>query len=152
MRTKIMLLIACAFLLFAVTAVTPAQDENKKPEQDQKKAAPKAVIPERVHDFGNVKPGTPLNYSFVIKNEGTGDLTIYTVKGAPGLTVVDFDKVIAPGKEGKISLAMNDTKDYTGKVRQSAMVNMNDTKSPAFLLIMAANFTQEEIPAPQKKP
>jgi hypothetical protein len=44
--------------------------------------APKLVIKAFVHDFGEVKSGTPLQYSFIVKNEGKADLLIKNV--APG--------------------------------------------------------------------
>jgi hypothetical protein len=41
--------------------------------------APKLVIKETTHDFGEVKAGTPLRYAFKIKNEGKADLLIQGV-------------------------------------------------------------------------
>jgi hypothetical protein len=43
---------------------------------------PKLVLKSFTHDFGEVKSGTPLQYSFIIKNEGKADLLIKSV--APG--------------------------------------------------------------------
>ena len=61
-------------LLFAMPAA--AQD---KQAPDGGGGAPKLVIAEIVHDFGEVKAGTPLRYSFKIKNEGKADLLIQSV-------------------------------------------------------------------------
>lgn len=63
-------------LMLASAAMATAQD---KPAQS---GEPKLVIASFTHDFGEVKPGTPLEYSFVIKNQGKADLLIKSV--APG--------------------------------------------------------------------
>ena len=42
-------------------------------------AAPKLIIASFTHDFGDVKPGTALKYSFTFKNQGKSDLQILSV-------------------------------------------------------------------------
>jgi hypothetical protein len=42
-------------------------------------AAPRMVIGSMTHDFGEVKAGTPLRYSFKIRNDGKADLLIKDV-------------------------------------------------------------------------
>jgi len=65
-------------LLATVSVAGMAQEQP-----DQKTGgAPKLAIAETTHDFGEVKAGTPLKYSFKIKNEGSADLVIKNV--APG--------------------------------------------------------------------
>lgn len=41
--------------------------------------APKLKIDSFVHDFGVVKPGERLSYSFKVRNEGNADLIIHSV-------------------------------------------------------------------------
>jgi hypothetical protein len=41
--------------------------------------SPKLIIESLVHDFGTVVSGTPLTYTFKVKNEGTADLLIKNV-------------------------------------------------------------------------
>jgi hypothetical protein len=62
-------------LAFALTGV--AQTKEPSPTD-----VPKLVIESFTHDFGEVKAGTPLNYSFIIKNQGKANLEIKSV--APG--------------------------------------------------------------------
>ena len=40
---------------------------------------PKLILESPVHDFGTVVAGTPLAYTFKVKNEGTTDLLINNV-------------------------------------------------------------------------
>lgn len=43
---------------------------------------PVALVPENIHDMGNVLKGTKIQYSFTIKNTGTATLKIF--KAQPG--------------------------------------------------------------------
>jgi hypothetical protein len=47
--------------------------------QDQQSGVPRLVIDADTHDFGQVKSGTPLSYSFKIRNKGNADLLIKSV-------------------------------------------------------------------------
>jgi hypothetical protein len=58
---------------------------------------PKLSTASLEHSFGSVKAGTPLTYSFEIKNEGDSDLEIKSVNPSCGCTSSKYDKVIAPG-------------------------------------------------------
>ena len=50
------------FALLMVSAFSVAARENPQP------GGPKLVIASLEHSFGKVKPGTPLTYTFTIKN------------------------------------------------------------------------------------
>jgi hypothetical protein len=60
-------------LLMAFTAL--AQEKSAGPP-------PKLIVESFSHDFGEIKAGTPLKFSFKVRNEGKGDLLIQNV--APG--------------------------------------------------------------------
>ena len=68
-----------ALMLSALAATAGLAQEKSEQKTD---GSPKLAISEITHDFGEVKAGTPLKYSFKIKNEGTADLLIKNV--APG--------------------------------------------------------------------
>lgn len=76
MRQKITLIVM--LLVFALPAAGWSQEkQNERPP-----SGPKLVVDSVTHDFGVVRPGTPLRYSFAIKNQGTADLIIRSV--SPG--------------------------------------------------------------------
>ena len=75
MEFKKSLLSIALVLAFALTGAAQGQ-------KDATAELPKLVIESFTHDFGEVKAGTPLNYSFVIKNQGKANLEIKNV--APG--------------------------------------------------------------------
>jgi hypothetical protein len=106
-------------------------------------AKPVLSIESLEHSFGNVKPGTPLNYTFKVENKGDANLEITTVSPSCGCTTSNFDKVVAPGKTGGITLAVEKTENYKGEVTKTATVTTNDPDHPSFTLTLKANFTAE---------
>ena len=66
---------ALALSILLATSATARQNQEPKPAE----GAPKMVIESFTHDFGEVKAGTPLRYTFKVKNEGKGDLLIQNV-------------------------------------------------------------------------
>src|SRR5262249_30488892 len=107
-------------------AQSGAQRGAKKGEQEGKTTpAPKIALEEREHNFGNVKEGEEVSHTFKIKNEGAAELVIHNVSPACGCTASDFTKKLAPGEEGKITLAVKTT-GMNGKNDRYADVFPND--------------------------
>jgi len=138
MRSKMILLLLTAALFFIV----PATAQEKEPEKP-KTPAPHLVIKALEHDFGEVKAGTPLNFSFVFENQGNDTLRVHSVKASCGCTTTKYDKIIAPENKGEITLAIANTKNYNGSVVKSATVATNDPDQPTFRLTLRANFKKE---------
>ncbi len=67
-------------------------------------AAPRVEISETAHDFRQVREDMSLVHAFVIKNFGDQDLQILEVDPDCACTVAKYDRVIAPGGTGQISL------------------------------------------------
>ena len=62
----------------------------------------------QIHDFGDVKQGDVLTYSFRFKNGGDEPLVVEAVKSeCDCLTYTLEQKVFAPGEEGEILLTLN---------------------------------------------
>lgn len=124
------------FLVFAVAIVfTSANGANS--------ARPKLTMASLEHSFGKIKAGTPLNHTFKIKNEGTAALEIKSVTPACGCTASSYDKTIAPGQTGGITLAIEHTESYRGDVIKTADVTSNDPDLPRFTLTLKAVFTEK---------
>jgi hypothetical protein len=104
---------------------------------------PKASIATLEHSFGVVKPGTPLNYKFEIKNAGDAKLEITNVAPSCGCTTSDYDRVIEPGKTGQITLSIQKTDGYKGEVVKTATVTTNDPNHTTFTLTLRAEFKAE---------
>lgn len=109
---KSAILALCAILLVATTLLAQA-------------GKPKAVPVEPVKDVGIVPKGDKVVHDFMIRNEGDAPLQITDVKAACGCTVVDYDKVIAPGQTGKVHAEV-DTATFTGAISKGVTVFTND--------------------------
>ncbi|MEO6326674.1 MAG: DUF1573 domain-containing protein, partial [Thermoanaerobaculia bacterium] len=99
---------------------------------------PKLVLPEDKKDVGIVAKGEAIKQVYVVKNAGKSDLHITDVKPSCGCTVPDFDKVIKPGGEGKITLTV-DTKNFQGAISKTALVISDDPTTPQVTLFLTAN-------------
>ncbi len=107
--------------------------------------SPAMVIESMQHDFGLVNQGTALTYSFKITNTGTADLLIVSVKPGCGCTTSDYDSIIKPGKQGKITLAIPSTDNFEGRLNKVATVQTNDPKHAMFMLMLSAEFKKRDM-------
>jgi hypothetical protein len=69
-------------------------------------AGPKVSVPEIAHDFGKVVEDQAMSHTFVIKNSGGQPLKIEDVDPDCACTAAEYDRSIAPGGEGKITLTL----------------------------------------------
>jgi hypothetical protein len=127
---KTVILALCCVLLAAATLL--AQGTAGKP---------KAVAVEPIKDVGFVSKGDMATNEFVIRNDGDAPLELREVRAACGCTVADFDKVIAPGKTGKVRVTV-DTKSFNGPTAKGVTVYTNDPATPSIELTVRANIGQ----------
>jgi len=130
MKSRTLFVVLSLLLMFVVSV--SAQDGGKA----------KLSIPSLEHSFGSVKAGTPLTYAFEIKNAGKVDLEIKSVSPSCGCTTSKYDKVIAPGKTGSITLEVAKTDGYKGEIGKTATVTTNDPDHQTFTLTLRATFTE----------
>lgn len=98
-------------------------------------AQPKAVIPQTSHDFGEVLQDKDLGHTFTVKNTGKAPLQILEVDPDCACTVPSYDKEIAPGQEGKITLKLKPfsvVKQFNKKTK----IRFNDPETPQTVLIL----------------
>ena len=102
---------------------------------------PKVVAVEPIKDVGFVAKGDLAIHEFVLRNEGNSPLEIREVRAACGCTVADFDKVIAPGKTGKVRVTI-DTGSFNGPVAKGVTVFTNDPDTPTLELTIRTDVGQ----------
>jgi hypothetical protein len=98
-------------------------------------AAPKIVITKTEFDAGEVKEGPTITHKFEFRNEGTAPLEIKNVVLTCGCETVDYDKVIAPGQDGHITLLVK-TAGLNGALSKLIVVTTNDAKKPSIDLVL----------------
>ncbi len=100
---------------------------------------PKTTIKfnEMEHDFGKIKQGDKVKYSFKFKNNGKEPLIINSAKGSCGCTVPSYPKEpVAPGAEGVIDVEFNSA-GKSGAQTKTVTLNANTDPNPTRLTIKA---------------
>lgn len=132
-------LTAALVLAFAPALLAQAPASAPPPAKAADTASgPKLVVPEDKKDFGMVPKGEPIRHVFILKNMGKADLHVTDVKPSCGCTVPEFDKVIKPGAEGKVTLTV-DTKNFSGPISKTALLMTDDPSMPQMTLFVSAN-------------
>ena len=99
---------------------------------------PKAVLPFTSYTFDDVYRGEVISQIFVIKNAGTADLVIKDFTVSCSCEVVEWDRVIPPGKEGKARVELNTALAFGGSIR-TATLHTNDPERPSIVLTIIVN-------------
>jgi len=98
-----------------------------------KKNAPKIVLPENEFLFGEEKKGSFMKKDFRIINKGKTDLLIRRIPPIKNIDIVDYPKVLKPGEEGLIKTRINfSTK--TDLFLRSINIISNDPVSPTLFI------------------
>lgn len=96
----------------------------------------KITFTETGHDFGTVKEGTIVKYSFSFKNTGLKPLLITDVQTTCGCTVPSYDKTpIAPNAEGKIDVAFDSNGRVADVVEKKITVLANTLPAETVLVL-----------------
>ncbi len=117
-------------------AVTATGVITVMPSPSAAQSKPSIEIPRMREDLGRVFERANYEYSFVVRNRGNADLVIEDVKPGCGCTVAKFDKIIAPGGEGKIELVLDGQRVH-GEFAKTATVRTNDPDHPELTLTIA---------------
>ena len=118
-------------ILVLMTVLTPLVSSVAE------ESGPRAVPVEPVKNFDVVPKGEWIHHVFEINNEGDAPLKLIDVKPACGCTVAEFDKVIAPGETGRVSVKL-ETASFTGPIAKPISVFTNDSTNPKLQLVVKA--------------
>lgn len=130
MKTQIL---SAVFLSSLLTIALQAQ-EQAAPAAAPDAPAPKIVCPESEFDFGTKDNSEYVEHDYVVRNEGTIDLVIESVRASCGCTAVKPSQdVIPPGGEASIHAKL-DLRGRNGMQMKTITVNSNDPKTPSLTL------------------
>lgn len=95
------------------------------------------------HDFGNLRSGEKVTYSFKFKNTGKSMLLISSVTSSCGCTVSDYPKQpIKPGEEGTVDVSFDSERRHG--LQNKTVTVFSNTQPPTTLLSIKANVIQPE--------
>lgn len=125
----------------AATNTPPPPPPGAMSSEDSAKLAnmPKTSVQfeKMEHDFGKIKQGDKVNYTFKFKNTGKDPLVISSAKGSCGCTVPSYPKEpIAPGADAAIEVSF-DSKGKSGLQTKTVTINANTEPNPTRLTIKA---------------
>jgi hypothetical protein len=110
-----------------------SQDFSNITEKQLKKA-PKIVFNQTTYDFGKVKAGTLIKFSFLVTNEGKQELVIHKVKASCGCTATKPAAThIKRNKSTEIAVEFNTT-GRRGRQHKTITVISNDPTNPQIIL------------------
>ncbi|MBC8004467.1 MAG: DUF1573 domain-containing protein [Verrucomicrobia bacterium] len=101
--------VAVVFMWTVLLGSSCTPGSKKAPEsQSVQSGVAKFVFSEEIHNFGSLKAGEVVAYTFVFKNEGTKALTIDSIDSGCECTEVKIpDQPVQPGQEGYIEVNYN---------------------------------------------
>ena len=91
-----------------------------------------------IKEFGTIRKGDVLVHEFGIRNEGSADLELTSVRPACGCTVVEYQRVIMPGEVGKVKAVVK-TDAFSGPINKTIAVFTNDPDNPKLKLAVKAD-------------
>jgi len=95
---------------------------------------------EEIHNFGALKAGEVVSFTFIFKNDGTKALTITRFDSGCGCTEVKIpNKTIEPGKEGQIEVIYNSSGEVGRQLKTITLFSNAD--QPEKQLFIKANIT-----------
>jgi len=102
-------------------------------------SGPKMQFATPIYDFGKVKSGELVKYTYVFTNVGGATLQVSNVQVTCGCTTAgEWTRRVDPGQTGSIPIQFN-TVGYGGTVGKSITVTCNDTNQPAVVLQIKGN-------------
>jgi len=92
---------------------------------------PKIQFATPVYDFGKVKSGEPVKYTFIFTNTGDEMIFITNVQPSCGCTTAgEWSRQVEAGKTGTIPVQFNSA-NYNGQVMKTVTVTSNDKTQPS---------------------
>jgi uncharacterized protein DUF1573 len=94
-------------------------------------SGPKIQFETPVYDFGKVKSGDPVKYTYIFTNIGTEVLEVSHVQPSCGCTTAgDWTHKVEPGQTGTIPVQFNSA-NFNGPVFKTVAVTSNDKSQPS---------------------
>jgi len=104
----------------------------------------KFVFSEEIHNFGSIKAGEIVSFTFTFRNEGTKTLTITEIDSGCGCTEVKIEnKTIGPGDEGQIEVIYNSAGEVGRQLKTITLFSNAETAQKQ--IFIKANVTNEII-------
>jgi hypothetical protein len=118
----------------APAAATPATASPEASLTATNAMGPRIEFSTNVYEFGRVKAGDPIKYTYYFTNTGNALLEVTDVRPSCGCTTAgEWTKKVEPGATGFIPIQFNSA-NYSGSVFKTITVSANDKQKPSTVL------------------
>ncbi|MFO8233955.1 MAG: DUF1573 domain-containing protein [Bacteroidales bacterium] len=125
------------FLLLLMGLGCKQESKNNSFKTQNDTAAPKMEFEKVYHEFGALKEGEKVSYTFTFKNTGDSELIIKDAGAACGCTVPKYDKhPVKPGEKGSVEVVF-DSRGWSGTQIKSVFLKTNTPYGEKTLTIKA---------------
>lgn len=133
---KYQVVVVLMWAVFLGSSCSPGAKKASESRNMQSDAA-KFVFSEEIHNFGSLKAGEVVAFTFTFRNEGTGPLIINDVDTGCGCTEVKLPgQPVEPGQEGHIEV-IYDSSGETGRQLKTIILYSNAEQAEQKLYIKA---------------
>ena len=123
---------------------------SRSPRSGMPTTRPHCTRSRRASTPGKVEAGTPVEHTYVLRNDGPKTLQIVAKPGC-GCTTTSYDREIPPGGTGKVTARL-DTTDLRGRVEKTIDIISNDPSGRALTLTLIADSQRALIVEPNDRP
>ena len=133
-----LMVVFLSLLLFSCNSGSKKTVPDNKSDES---GVAKFVFSEENHNFGSLKAGEVVSYTFEFKNEGTKTLTITGIDSGCGCTEVNIpNKTIGPGQEGRIEVIYNSAGEVGRQLKTITLIsNAEQAKKQLFIRAKVTN-------------
>jgi len=133
-----LMIVFLSLLLFSCNSGSKKTVPDNKSDES---GVAKFVFSEENHNFGSLKAGEVVSYTFEFKNEGTKTLTITGIDSGCGCTEVNIpNKTIGPGQEGRIEVIYNSAGEVGRQLKTITLIsNAEQAKKQLFIRAKVTN-------------
>ncbi len=136
-------------LLLTPTAAQPPRSPAGAGTVSANMAGARIQFATPVHDFGKVRGGEVVKYTYAFTNIGDSLLEVTGVRTSCGCTTAgDWSRKVEPGQAGSIPIQFN-TGNFSGQVAKSITVTCNATNQPTVVLQLKATIWKAIDVSPQ---
>ncbi len=129
--------VIAGFMLLILFACGQSSKNNPAKKDSIQSGTVEFVFQEEFHNFGKLKAGEVVAYTFVFKNTGTCTLLVTDVDPGCGCIEVNIaEKQIEPGDQGQIEIVYNSAGEV-GKNVKPVTITFNGGREKVNLVIQA---------------
>ena len=114
-------LIIMPLLLFGVSCNSPRRPADKEltpGKQAEKKETGKIAFDKEIHNFGTLKDGEIVSYSFVFRNDGGSPVKIVSTEKSCGCLDIKYDtNLVLPGKSSTVEVVFNTAGEWGNQIK-----------------------------------